>query len=108
MDDNSTPAAGKSRVRIAHLAPFSDTLAGTTVDLCAGIDTLLEADFQYTEAITPELDAGIYSNVFIAAAGNNCASGSEILSVPAFAAREGAVSYVYAIGTEHQQPARCR
>lgn len=32
-DDNSTPAAGKFKLRVGHLAPFANTLAATTVDV---------------------------------------------------------------------------
>lgn len=104
VDDQSMPTAGTSRVRIAHLAPFANTLEGTAVDLCAAADTPLETDFRYEEDITVELNAGIYSDVFIAATGNDCSEASKLLSVPTFAAREGATSSVYAIGDTSNQP----
>lgn len=98
VDDQTPPAAGESHVNIRHLAPFANSVAGTAVDLCAAESTPLETDFQYKEGIEAKLKTGIYTDVFIAATGNNCSEASKILSVPVFAARVGAISYVYAVG----------
>jgi len=56
----STQAVADARVRVAHLAPFADTLAGTSVTVAADGNPLLE-DFRFGE-FTPylELPAGSY------------------------------------------------
>ena len=104
VDDQTLPSAGKARVNVRHLAPFANTAPATAVDLCAAAGSTLETDFQYQESFSAELDTGIYTDVFIAETGNNCSEASKLLSVPAFAAREGAISYVYAIGDLVRQP----
>ena len=103
-DDNSTPPpVGKGRVRVAHLAPFANTLAGTTVDLCTSVGgTPLLDNVQYKQDGTLDLDLGTYDSVFIGAAEPNCSA--VILPIPTFIVAEGDVAYLYAIGDNSNFP----
>jgi len=60
-DDNTAPAAGNFKLRLGHLAPFADTIAGTTADVRLDDGTLLLDDVQFG-AVAPyvELPAGEY------------------------------------------------
>ncbi|MEM8861077.1 MAG: DUF4397 domain-containing protein [Chloroflexota bacterium] len=59
VDDNSAPAAGKGKVRIGHLAPFADSLAGTLVDVRLQDGTLLQNDVEFKDLFDYiQLDAG--------------------------------------------------
>jgi hypothetical protein len=103
VDDNSPPPEGKGRVRVAHLAPFADTLEGTTVDLCTSVGgTPLVNDFQYGQDALLILDPGIYTGVFIGAASPDCSAVA--LPVPTFVVTDGGIGYVYAIGDVTNQP----
>ncbi|MDJ0755048.1 MAG: DUF4397 domain-containing protein [Ardenticatenaceae bacterium] len=46
-DDNSAPPAGQAKIRLGHLAPFTNTLAGTTADVRLQDDTILLDDVQF-------------------------------------------------------------
>jgi hypothetical protein len=103
VDDNSQPPEGKARIRAAHLAPFADTLDGTTVDLCAAVGAKpLVDDFKFGEDATLLLDEGLYTTVFIGAADPDCSA--VVLPIPPFVAADGAVGYVYALGGANDIP----
>ena len=103
VDDNSAPPAGQGRVRAAHLAPFANTLEGTTVDLCTSVGgSPLVNDFQYGQDATLLLPAGLYAGVFIGAASPDCSAVA--LPIPTFVVTDGGVGFVYAIGDGTNQP----
>ena len=47
LDDNTAPTAGNFKLRLGHLAPFADTLAGTTADVRLDDDTVILDDVQF-------------------------------------------------------------
>ncbi len=47
VDDNSAPPAGSAKIRLGHLAPFADTLAGTTADVRLQDGTVVLDDVQF-------------------------------------------------------------
>ena len=96
-------ATGKGRVRVAHVAPFANSLEGTTVDLCTSVGgTPLLDNVQYKQDGTLELDPGLYSSVFIGKASPNCSE--VILPIPTFIVTDGGVGYLYAIGDDTNFP----
>ena len=60
-DDNSAPAAGNFKLRLGHLAPFADTLAGTTADVRLDDGTVILDDVVFGDVDSYiELPAGEY------------------------------------------------
>ncbi len=61
VDDNTAPAAGNFKLRLGHLAPFADTLAGTMADVRLDDGTAVITDVVFG-AVAPylELPAGTY------------------------------------------------
>ena len=47
MDDNTAPAAGNFKLRLGHLAPFADTLAGTLADVRLDDGTVILDDVSF-------------------------------------------------------------
>ncbi len=99
MDDITAPAPGTAKLRIAHYAPFANTLAATRVDICndatgAPLPGLTNVPFGVASPYLP-VPAGIY-DLSIAVAGTNC--GAVALDLPAIAAVGGKIYDAYAIG----------
>lgn len=60
-DDNTAPAAGSFKLRLGHLAPFANTLAGTTADVRGDDGTVILNDVVFGDvAAYLELPAGSY------------------------------------------------
>lgn len=60
-DDNSAPAAGNFKLRLGHLAPFADSLPGTTADVRLDDGTVILNDVVFGDVDTyMELPAGEY------------------------------------------------
>ena len=99
--DDITPAAGKGKVRIAHLAPFAST--GTEVDICTDGGTVVLGDVAYKDYTDPyvELPAGVY-DLKIALAGTNCETVA--LDLPGFYLGKGEIVDVFAIGGANDWP----
>jgi trimeric autotransporter adhesin len=97
-DDNFTPpAAGTSRVRVAHLAPFANTIPATRVDICAATNSApLLANVAYKDSGFLALPFGLYRGVFLATPGTNCAL--PLVEIPPFIVGDGQIAYVYAVG----------
>jgi hypothetical protein len=106
LDDNpAAPAPGTARVRIAHYAPFANTLAATRVDICldatdTAVPGLTNVEFGQESGWLP-LPAGIY-DLFIAPAGTNCSTPA--LDLPALAILAGKTYDVYAVGGANGWP----
>ena len=61
MDDNTAPGAGNFKLRLGHLAPFADSLAGTTADVRLDDGTVILDDVVFgAVAGYLELAAGTY------------------------------------------------
>ena len=61
MDDNTAPAAGNFKLRLGHLAPFANTLAGTPADVRLDDGTVILNDVFFGDvARYVELPAGTY------------------------------------------------
>lgn len=98
VDDNATPpSAGKARVRLSHFAPFANTIPATNVDICAAPGAAVVQNLEYKESQTVELDAGLYSGVYIQAAGLGCVAPG-LFTLPDFAVSAGDIGYVFAVG----------
>ncbi len=100
LDDNPTgPLPGTANVRIAHYAPFANTLPATAVDICndatgTAVPGLTNVPFGVASPWLP-IPAGIY-DLSIAVAGSNCATTA--LDVPPLAIAAGGRYDIYAIG----------
>lgn len=104
VDDNAAPAtAGNAKIRIAHLAPFADTLAGTQVNICTDAGIAVISDVPYKAFTDPylELPAGDYDLKVVPAA-DGC--GAAALDLPAVSLAAGSVADVFAIGDITNQP----
>jgi hypothetical protein len=62
IDDNTAPAAGNFKLRLGHLAPFTDTITGTLADVRLEDGTPIITDVPFG-AVAPylELPAGTYN-----------------------------------------------
>jgi hypothetical protein len=102
VDDNSPVPAGKARVRVAHTAPFADTIAGTVVDICTTVrGAPVLDDVPYKASATLTLDAGLLS-VFIGTANPDC--GAIVYKLPTVNLQSGQNVKIYAIGDGTNQP----
>lgn len=104
VDDNAPSAtAANAKLRIAHLAPFADTRAGTRVNICtdAGIEAI--GDVPYRAFTNPyiELPAGKYDLKIVPAA-DDC--GTAVLDLPPVNLAAGSVVDVFTIGDITNQP----
>jgi hypothetical protein len=98
VDDNTPPAAGNAKLRITHLAPFADTLAGTQVDICteagAVVGGLANVPYKASSGYL-EIPAGDY-DLKVTAAGTACAT--TLIDVPSVRLLDGSITEVVAIG----------
>jgi hypothetical protein len=104
-DSPAAPPAGSANVRIAHYAPFANTLPATAVDICNDetdqpVPGLTGVVFGVDSGWLA-LPAGIY-DLSIAVAGTNCSSTA--LNLPPVALVAGKNYDVYAIGGANSQP----
>jgi hypothetical protein len=100
-DDNTAPDAGKAKVRIGHLAPFTNTLAGTTADVRLDDGTVILPGVQFGDVMTDylQLDAGEY-DLQIVAAGTD----TVLIDLAPVTFNDGDILYVFATGDGTNQP----
>ena len=106
VDDNEpSSVAANAKIRIAHLAPFADTLAGTAVDICTDAGVAIQSGVQYKVHTDPylELPAGDY-DLKIALSADGCATTA--LDIAPITLEAGEVYDVFAIGDVTNQPLR--
>lgn len=104
IDDNMSPAnATNAKIRIAHLAPFADTLAGTQVNICTEAGAAIASNVPYKTITEPylALPAGEYDLKIVPAA-DGC--GTAVLDIPPINLAAGSVTDVFAIGDITNQP----
>jgi hypothetical protein len=101
VDDNAAPAAGNGKVRIAHLAPFADTLPATEVDIRTDDGTLVVGNVPYKGFTDPylELPAGGYDLKITTPGG-----GTDLLDIEPFLLANGQILGAFAIGDGANQP----
>lgn len=106
IDDNRPSATGtNAKVRIAHLAPFADTLSGTQVNICtdAGLPVVSNVPYKVHTDPYAELPAGDYDLKIVPAA-DGC--GTPALDLPPITLAGGGVYDIFAIGDITNQPLR--
>lgn len=106
VDDNTPSAVStNAKIRIAHLAPFADTLAGTAVNICTDAGLPVQSNVPYKVHTDPyaELPAGDYDLKIVGAA-DGC--GTAVLDLPPVTLAAGEVYDVFAIGDVTNQPLR--
>jgi len=96
-DDNSAPAAGNARLRVAHFAPFSANLDDTRVDICTQNGVVVIEDVPFKGFTDPylELPASLY-DLKVTSTGTSCAA--LIFDIPPVVLKDGVVASVFAIG----------
>ena len=99
VDDNTAPPAGTAKLRITHLAPFANTLAGTQVDVCvqngtAPLPGLSNVPYKATSGYF-NLPVGQY-DLKVTAAGTNCAT--TLIDLPLVELVDGQILEITAIG----------
>jgi len=101
VDDNTAPASGEGKVRIAHLAPFTDTLAATTVDVRTDAGAVVVDDVQYKEYTDPylSLPAGVYDLKLTTPDG-----ATDLLDISPVLLADGEIVSVFALGDIVNQP----
>jgi hypothetical protein len=101
IDDNSPPPTGQAKVRIAHLAPISDTLAGTEVDIRTDDGTPLAVNVPYKDFTDPyvPLPVGTYDLKLTSPGG-----GTTLLDLEPISLLDGEILGVFAIGDGTNQP----
>jgi hypothetical protein len=100
VDDNSAPPSGQGKVRITHLAPFTDTLAATEVDIRTDAGAEVATNVAYKDS-TPylSLPAGLY-NLKITTPGGV----ADLLDLDPFLLPEGQITSFFAVGDIDNQP----
>ncbi len=101
VNETTPAAAGNGKLRIAHMAPFSDN--GTAVDICKDDNTVVVPNVSYKQFTAPYLvlPAGDY-NLKIALAGTSCATVA--LDLPSVSLEDGDIIDVFAIGGANTWP----
>ncbi len=99
--DDTTPAVGAAKLRVAHLAPFASGEA--KVDICTDEGSVVIPDFKYKDFTDPylELPPGDY-DLLIALPDSNCASVA--LDLPSITLAAGDIVDVFAIGGANGWP----
>jgi hypothetical protein len=102
VDETMAPASG-AKLRVAHLAPFANTLAATEVDICTDNGTVILDNVPYKGFTDPylTLPTGDY-NLKIAAPDDTCSI--TFLDLPAVRLADGDIRDVFAIGDIANQP----
>ncbi|MCG8347434.1 MAG: DUF4397 domain-containing protein [Chloroflexales bacterium] len=101
-ENNNPPAAGKAKVRVAHTAPFTNTLEATAVSVRneAGAPIGGLVNFQYKQ-VSPylEIDAGTYDLQVATPDGT-----TKLIDIPSLTLKAGDIVTVFAIGNVTNQP----
>ena len=101
VDNNSAPSSGEGKVRITHLAPFTDTLTATEVDIRTDAGAEVATNVPYKGFTDPylSLPAGLY-NLKITTPGGV----ADLLDLDPFLLPEGQITSFFAIGDIDNQP----
>jgi hypothetical protein len=101
VDDNSAPPSGEGKVRITHLAPFTDTLAATEVDIRTDAGAVIVDDVPYKGFTDPylSLTTDLYDLKITTPDG-----GTDLLDLDAFILTDGQITSFFAIGDLDNQP----
>ena len=101
LDDNTAPASGEGKVRVAHLAPFTDTLAATTVDVRTDAGAVVVNDVQYKGYTDPylSLPAGVYDLKLTTPDG-----ATDLFDISPLLLADGEIVSVFALGDIVNQP----
>jgi hypothetical protein len=101
VDDNSPPPSGEGKVRITHLAPFTDTLAATEVDIRTNAGDVIVDDVPYKGFTDPylSLPTGLYDVKITTPDGV-----TDLLDLDPFLLTDGQITSFYAIGDLDNQP----
>ncbi len=104
VNDNTTPPPdGTGRLQIAHLAPVSNVVANTAVDLCAAENSApLLANVTYGTVTTLSIPAGLYSELFIGVPTTNCTV--RVATIPPVLVDDGTIASIYALGNNNTFP----
>jgi uncharacterized repeat protein (TIGR01451 family) len=100
VDDNTAPAAGNFKLRLGHLAPFADTLAGTMADIRLDDGTAVLTDVVFG-AVSPylELPAGTYDLKITTPGG-----GTTLINLAPVTFVDGQILSAFATGDGTNQP----
>jgi hypothetical protein len=101
VDDNSAPASGEGKVRVAHLAPFDAVIANTIVDVRTEAGAVVVDNVAYKEFTDPylALPSALYDLKLTTPDG-----ATDLLDIPPFLLADGQIISVYAIGDITNQP----
>jgi hypothetical protein len=100
VDDNTAPAAGNFKLRLGHLAPFTDTITGTLADVRLDDGTAVITDVPYG-AVSPylELPAGTYDLKITTPGG-----GTTLINLAPVTFTDGDILSAFATGDGVNQP----
>jgi hypothetical protein len=100
VDDNTAPAAGNFKLRLGHLAPFANTLAGTMADIRLDDGTAVLTNVVFG-AVSPylELPAGTYDLKITTPGG-----GTTLINLAPVTFVDGQILSAFATGDGVNQP----
>ena len=100
MDDNTAPAAGNFKLRLGHLAPFADTLAGTTADVRTDSGDVILDDVVFGD-VAPyiELPEGEYDLMITTPDGS-----TTLINLAPVSFTSGQIVSAFAVGEGTNQP----
>jgi hypothetical protein len=100
LDDNTPPVAGSFKLRLGHLAPFANTLPGTTADVRLDDGTLILDDVVFGD-VAPylELPAGEYDLMITTPDGN-----TPLINLAPITLTDGQIVSAFAVGEGSNQP----
>jgi hypothetical protein len=100
LDNNTAPAAGKFKLRLGHLAPFANTLAGTTADVRLDDGTVILNDVVFGNvAEYIELAAGTYDLKITTPDGS-----TTLINLAPVSFTAGQIVSAFAVGEGSNQP----
>ena len=100
LDDNTAPAAGSFKLRLGHLAPFADTLAGTTADVRTDAGDVILDDVVFGDvAGYLELPAGTYDLKITTPDGS-----AALINLAPVSFTAGQIVSAFAVGEGNNQP----
>jgi hypothetical protein len=100
LDNNTPPAAGKFKLRLGHLAPFANTLAGTKADVRLDDGTVILDDVVFGNvADYLELAAGTYDLKITTPDGS-----TTLINLWPVSFTSGQILSAFAVGEGNNQP----